>query len=100
MSHAYEVGTKAWQPDSTEGWVASEVEQKIVDGENVKLVFALENGEVCCHLHIGVRPGEMGQHTDNATRAEQNDRDDTCRAQRQQCFPSSAYEPFNFGGQR
>ena len=47
MSHTYEVGTKAWQPDSTEGWVASEVEQKIVDGENVTLVFALENGEVC-----------------------------------------------------
>lgn len=46
MSHSYDVGTKAWQPDSTEGWVASEVEQKIVDGENVKLVFALENGEV------------------------------------------------------
>jgi myosin-5 len=47
MSHTYEVGTQAWQPDSTEGWVASEVEQKIVDGENVKLVFLLENGEVC-----------------------------------------------------
>ena len=46
MSHTYDVGTKAWQPDTTEGWVASEVEQKIVDGENVKLVFALENGEV------------------------------------------------------
>jgi myosin-5 len=47
MSHTYDVGTKAWQPDPTEGWVASEVEQKIVDGENVKLVFVLENGEVC-----------------------------------------------------
>lgn len=47
MSHTYDVGTQAWQPDATEGWVASEVEQKIVDGENVKLVFALENGEVC-----------------------------------------------------
>ena len=47
MSHTYEVGTQAWQPDSTEGWVASEVEQKIVDGDNVKLVFLLENGEVC-----------------------------------------------------
>lgn len=46
MSHTYDVGTKAWQPDTTEGWVASEVEQKIVDGENVTLVFALENGEV------------------------------------------------------
>jgi myosin-5 len=47
MSHTYDVGTKAWQPDSVEGWVASEVEQKNVDGENVTLVFALENGEVC-----------------------------------------------------
>jgi myosin-5 len=47
MSHTYEVGTQAWQPDPTEGWVASEVEQKIVDGDNVKLVFLLENGEVC-----------------------------------------------------
>ena len=46
MSHTYDVGTKEWQPDTTEGWVASEVEQKIVDGENVTLVFALENGEV------------------------------------------------------
>lgn len=46
MSHTYDVGTKAWQPDQTEGWVASEVEKKEVDGENVKLIFALENGEV------------------------------------------------------
>jgi hypothetical protein len=47
MSDSYEVGTKAWQPDSTEGWVPSEVEQKVVTGEKVKLVFRLENGEVC-----------------------------------------------------
>lgn len=46
MAHTYDVGTKAWQPDPTEGWVASEVEQKIVDGDNVKLVFQLANGEV------------------------------------------------------
>lgn len=46
MAHVYDVGTKAWQPDTTEGWVASEVEQKIVDGDNVKLVFKLANGEV------------------------------------------------------
>ena len=52
MSHTYDVGTKAWQPDTTEGWVASEVEQKIVDGENVKLVFALENGEVCWRTRV------------------------------------------------
>lgn len=46
MSHLYEIGTRAWQPDPTEGWVASEVEQKIVDGDKVKLVFRLESGEV------------------------------------------------------
>ena len=46
MAHTYDVGTKAWQPDPTEGWVASEVEQKIVDGNSVKLVFQLANGEV------------------------------------------------------
>ncbi|KAK8199579.1 class V myosin-like protein [Phyllosticta capitalensis] len=45
MAHIYEVGTRAWQPDATEGWVASEVEQKLVDGDKVKLVFRLENGE-------------------------------------------------------
>ena len=46
MSNQYNVGTKAWQPDQTEGWVASEVTKKIVDGDHVKLVFALDNGEV------------------------------------------------------
>ena len=46
MSNTYDVGTKAWQPDQTEGWVASEVTSKKVDGDNVKLVFTLENGEV------------------------------------------------------
>lgn len=53
MSHTYDVGTKAWQPDATEGWVASEVEQKVVDGENVKLVFALANGEVSAWRGVG-----------------------------------------------
>ncbi|KAF2158114.1 hypothetical protein K461DRAFT_219328 [Myriangium duriaei CBS 260.36] len=46
MAHTYDVGTKAWQPDASEGWVASEVEQKIVDGDKVKLIFKLANGEV------------------------------------------------------
>jgi myosin-5 len=46
MSNTYEIGTRAWQPDSTEGWVASEVSKKSVKGDNVKLVFKLENGEV------------------------------------------------------
>ena len=46
MSHNYEVGTRAWQPDATDGWVASEVTSKNVDGEKVTLVFELANGEV------------------------------------------------------
>ena len=46
MAHPYDVGTKAWQPDTTEGWVASEVTEKKVQGDKVLLVFALENGEV------------------------------------------------------
>ncbi|KAJ5179629.1 hypothetical protein N7492_002839 [Penicillium capsulatum] len=45
MAHIYEVGTRAWQPDPTEGWVASELKEKLVDGEKVQLVFELENGE-------------------------------------------------------
>lgn len=50
MSHSYDVGTKAWQTDQTEGWIASEVTEKIVDGDIVKLVFTLENGEVCLKM--------------------------------------------------
>jgi myosin-5 len=46
MAHSYDVGTKAWQPDATEGWVASEVTSKKVDGDKIFLVFALANGEV------------------------------------------------------
>jgi len=95
MSHTYEVGTQAWQPDSTEGWVASEVEQKIVDGDNVKLVFLLENGEVCRQPRDVYR---LRRLTGTAS-SDQNDRDDSRRAQRQQCLPSTAYEPFNTGGQ-
>ncbi|KAI9772969.1 MAG: Myosin type-2 heavy chain 1 [Geoglossum simile] len=45
MAHSYDVGTRAWQPDSAEGWIASEVESKSVDGDEVKLVFLLSNGE-------------------------------------------------------
>lgn len=46
MSESYDVGTRAWQPDPTEGWVASEVIKKTVDGSKVTLEFQLENGEV------------------------------------------------------
>ncbi|KAK3905406.1 hypothetical protein C8A05DRAFT_12755 [Staphylotrichum tortipilum] len=45
MSESYDVGTRAWQPDPTEGWVASEVVRKSVDGSKVVLEFKLENGE-------------------------------------------------------
>lgn len=55
MAHIYEVGTRAWQPDPTEGWVASEVKEKLVDGEKVQLLFELENGEV----GVGFTRGEM-----------------------------------------
>jgi hypothetical protein len=46
MAHIYDIGTRAWQPDTTEGWVASEVTDKQIAGDKVKLVFKLENGEV------------------------------------------------------
>lgn len=46
MAHIFDVGTRAWQPDEKEGWVASEVQEKLVDGDKVKLIFRLENGEV------------------------------------------------------
>lgn len=46
MAHIYDLGTRAWQPDTTEGWVASEVTDKQIAGDKVKLVFTLENGEV------------------------------------------------------
>ena len=46
MAHNYDVGTRVWQPDITEGWVASEVESKKIEGDKVKLVFQLVNGVV------------------------------------------------------
>lgn len=54
MAHNYEVGTRAWQPDATEGWVASEVTEKKVEGDKIKLVFALENGEVSFQMSYDV----------------------------------------------
>jgi hypothetical protein len=56
MAHLYEIGTGAWQPDATEGWVKSEVESKVVEGDKVKLVFRLENGEVCLDIHLRTMP--------------------------------------------
>lgn len=46
MAHFYDVGTRAWQTDPEEGWISSEVEEKKVLGETVRLVFRLVNGEV------------------------------------------------------
>jgi len=46
MAHLYDVGTRAWQPDHTEEWVASEVAEKHIDRDKVKLVFRLDNGKV------------------------------------------------------
>ncbi len=46
MAHNYDVGTRAWQPDSTEGWVASEVESRNIQGDKVQLLFRMANGEV------------------------------------------------------
>ncbi|KAK7749894.1 Myosin type-2 heavy chain 1 [Cytospora paraplurivora] len=45
MSSNYDVGTRAWQPDAAEGWIASEVIKKEIDGDKVILSFKLENGE-------------------------------------------------------
>ncbi|KKA25976.1 hypothetical protein TD95_002153 [Thielaviopsis punctulata] len=45
MSQTYEIGTRAWQPDATDGWVPSELISKNEEGPNVKLVFQLESGE-------------------------------------------------------
>ena len=51
MAHNYDVGTRAWQPDPTEGWVASELISKTEDGDKLKFVFELENGEVSVWVH-------------------------------------------------
>ncbi|OAQ85318.1 class V myosin [Purpureocillium lilacinum] len=45
MASTYDVGTRAWQPDTAEGWVASELITKNVDGPKATLVFQLENGQ-------------------------------------------------------
>jgi myosin V len=58
MAHSYEPGTRAWASDPAEGWIASEVEEKRVDGDKVTLVFALENGEVCYPIFTVVTLGD------------------------------------------
>jgi len=46
MAHLYDIGTRAWQPDPTEEWMASEVVRKNINGDKVNLVFRLDNGKV------------------------------------------------------
>lgn len=61
MAHIFDVGTRAWQPDEKEGWVASEVEEKLVEGDKVKLIFRLQNGEVgtSSSWPIGIQHAEL-----------------------------------------
>lgn len=46
MAHLYDVGTRVWQTDAAEGWIAAEIVQKKVEGDKVRLVCKLDNGEV------------------------------------------------------
>lgn len=50
MAHNYDVGTRAWQSDVAEGWVASEVKSKKIQGDKATLVFELVNGDVSSHV--------------------------------------------------
>lgn len=79
MAHIFDIGTRAWQPDTTEGWVASEVTDKQIEGDKVKLVFQLQNGEVReQHTTITLHYGTM-QHTLSSPSPDQNYRDDPRR---------------------
>lgn len=96
MAHNYDLGTRAWQPDLIEGWVASEVVSKEVQGDKVKLAFLLDNGEVrllifktTFPLSKLLTPGE----TDETHRDKRG-----CSAGRQQCVSSPAHESGCFGG--
>ncbi|KAK9463558.1 P-loop containing nucleoside triphosphate hydrolase protein, partial [Lipomyces oligophaga] len=46
MASRFEVGTRCWQPDDSEGWVAAEIKSKSIDGDKVTLEIALENGNI------------------------------------------------------
>src|SRR6266536_4279054 len=80
MAHSYEPGTKAWQVDATEGWIASEVEEKNINGDKVTLVFALANGEVSYFLlqsssfsHTLIQPIEQSRTVGTTMAALQDD---------------------------
>lgn len=51
MAHTYNIGTGAWVQDPQEGWVASKVISKSVDGTTAALVFEITSGD---------RAGEVG----------------------------------------
>jgi len=59
MAETYDVGTRAWQPDATDGWVASEVVKKNIQGSKVILEFKLENGEVYLVLDTLLRDQKL-----------------------------------------
>jgi myosin heavy subunit len=70
MAHIYDVGTRAWQPDEKEGWVASEVSDKVIEGDKVKLIFQLEDGSVCkpTPRHMAMEESVLRALADNAGR--------------------------------
>ncbi|OAA52088.1 Myosin head, motor domain protein [Metarhizium rileyi] len=61
MASTYDVGTRAWQPDAAEGWVASELVSKDVDGSTARLVFKLDNGETKT-VQVSVDALQSGNH--------------------------------------
>ncbi|KAI8657334.1 hypothetical protein NCS57_01111400 [Fusarium keratoplasticum] len=61
MASTYEVGTRAWQPDAAEGWVASELINKTIDGNKAKLTFQFENGETK-DIEVTVEALQSGNH--------------------------------------
>lgn len=94
MASTYDVGTRAWQPDAAEGWVASELVNKTIDGSKAKLVFKLENGEVCTYS-LSINSSCI------LTKADKNRRDRGRRlADWHRPFSASAHEPDHARSQR
>lgn len=71
---AYPLGTRAWQPDEAEGWVASEVVERNVDEDKVELVFKLANGEV--RNILGLSCHQQDELTTSLSSDEENPDDD------------------------
>lgn len=95
MAHIYENGTRAWQPDPTDGWVASEVVEKKIEGDKVKLVFQLENGEVRTQCPNTTAPRVAGRESWLTMHTTvKNRRDHSVRhPDRQRPEPAPAHEP-------